>query len=66
MYEVGVGYSEWRGGDYNGSYIGAYKTYHFKSLENATKFSKDVNNKVELSHLKNASASPPRKTETRD
>ena len=66
MYEVLVGYSEWRGGDYNGSWMGGSRNFKFRTLDNAKKFVIDVNSNKKLTHLMNASAYPPQKVETED
>jgi hypothetical protein len=66
MYKVGVGYTEWRGGDYNGSNYGAWMEFNFKSLSKAKEFEKDVNDKKKLVNLRDAKAYPARLIETED
>lgn len=66
MYKVYVGYSDWRGGDYNGSYIGTGKDFFFKDLTKAERFVQEVNDGLRLKTLHNAQAYPPRPIETED
>ena len=66
MYTVEVGYSVWRGGDYNGSYTGACKTFNFKSLIKAKQFVTEVNQKKILKQLRNAHAYAPQPIRTED
>lgn len=56
IYKVKVFYTEWRGGDYNGSWGRANTERLFGIKEKAEQFCVDVNSKKELGWLSEAEA----------
>lgn len=56
IYKVTVYYTEWRGGEYNGTWSGANTVRIFGIKENAEQFCVDVNSQKELRWLKDAKA----------